>query len=630
MRPVRAVDGEADPPDAEGRQNYNLLVAGGKALRPQFSPALHSVEVFEFLLSLPPEPYLVGYYIGFDVTHWLKDVPIDKCESIFYESSQAFGNYTWWKQYGIWYVPGQFFRVCRTTGGGRPSVIKNTARTINEVSGFWRGPFVDMLRTMGVATPGELAEIDAGKAARGQVQLEPEQVERYCKLECRLLAKAVTKLRGLFEDVGYPLRDYRGAGAAAGAILNEQPQIPKAPAGQPGEKNGPTRPARIDVAHEQHRYPDNTQWRQAVMTAMFGGRIETRATGEIDSPILEYDRRGSYCAGLRELPCPRHTNWVKFRGEPKGWKWYLAQGSWQTKERIPWGPLPARTPTQSIIYPMSVAGWWWSPELEGLDGFEFKGGWGADRDCNCDPFDFIDEIYAERLRLDEMAGLPLKIAMAAITGRFAQRKHGRAPWRDLVIAGLIYSQTRAAVRELLDDNTLQVATDAVYTTKTLAVKQTPELGNWAVTEIKNGLLIVQPGIFFNRDLSLIRARGFSKKTLIDRVEELRRAWNAWNPLLPTPSVTVPVELFIGHKAGVMLHGGWGEDGHRPDMIGRWKTYPIPLSFDWQGRRHAAFELRDKHVVTFAPERHQKSVPYDPSAISELERRELMLREQPDG
>ena len=629
IRPIRAVDGEADPPDENGKQNYNLLVAGGRALKPKLFPEyLHSVEIFEFLLALPPEPYLVGYYISYDATHWLRHVPAEKCERIFTENKEIFGNYTWFKQYGIQYIPGQFFRICRIEPGSRPPrPLKGSARTINEVAGFFRGPFVDALATMQVGTPAEIETIRAGKEARGKMKVDAAAVEIYCKLECRLLAKAITKLRDLFEDVGYPLRDYRGAGAAASAILAEQPQIPQRPRAKPGEKGGPTRPARIDVSHEQHRYPDNTQWRQAVMTALFGGRIETRVVGEVETGILEYDRRGSYCAGLRQLPCPRHTNWIKFRGKPKGWKWYLAQGAWSTRERIPWGPLPARTAAQSIIYPMSVSGYWWSPELEGLDGFEFKGGWGADKDCDCDPFDFIDEIYAERLQLSELAGLPLKIAMAAITGKFAQRKHASAArWRDLVIAGLTYSQTRRAVRDVLDENTLQVATDAVYTTHPLAVIPSQNLGGWAVTEVHNGLTIVQPGIFWNRDLSVIRARGFAKKTLLENIEALQNSWRAWNPLLPPPSVTIPVELFIGHKAAEILK--------QPQLFGHWKRMQIPLSFDWQARRNATFDVHQtnsaKHVVTYAPERHQKSVPYDPSAISELEKMELLLREQPDG
>lgn len=614
-RPIVAVDGES------AGDSYNLLVAGTKVLKPKIFDYLHSVEIFEFLLSLPAEPYLVGYYIGFDATHWLRNVPPEKCERIFLENKEIFGNYTWFKRYGIQYIPGQFFRVCRILPGSHPpKVLKGSARTVNEVSGFWRSPFVDMLKTMRVASVQEVQEIQIGKDARGREALPPDQVLRYCKLECRLLAKAMTKLRSQFEGCGYPLHDYRGAGSAASAILTEQRQIPKRP-------DEPTRPARVDVAHEQHRYPDDTRWRRAVMTAFFGGRIETRTTGEIDRVIYEYDRRGSYCADLRALPCPKHTNWVKFRGEPKGWRWYLAQGSWRTDEQIPWGPLPTRTAAQAIIYPRSVEGWWWSPELEGLEEFQFKGGWGADKDCDCDPFDFIDDLYAERLARSEDAGLPLKIGMAAITGKFAQHKHrASARWRDMVIAGLTYSSTRAAVRQLLDEHTLQVATDAVYTTLPLALKQTSALGDWSMTELKKGLLIVRPGIFWDRDQSLLRARGFAKHTILKHVESITRSWRDWNPLLPPPVYTIPTELFIGHRTAVTLN--------RPELLGTWKKMDIPLSFDWQPRRSAMFELMPDgnhcHVVTFAPNRHQKSVVYDPSLVSEMEKMGIQLMEQPDG
>lgn len=616
-RPIRAIDGEASLPDKNGKQNYNLMMAGGRKLRPTVLPDhLHTVEIFEFLLELPQNDYLVGYYIDYDVTHWLRHVPLEKRNRIYIEDRQIFGNYTWWKQYGIQHIPGQFFRVCRTVPNVfPPKVLAGSARTVNDASGFIRGPFLDFLATMQVGTAGEIAEIRAGKEARGKVELPASQVESYCKLECRLLAKAVTRLRGQFEACGYPLPNYRGAGSAAAAILNEQPQIPKRP-------QKPTRPARIDVSHEQHRYPDTSAWRQAVMTAMFGGRIENGGYGWIDGELFVNDINGAYCAALLTTPCPRHTNWVRFRGEPKGWRWYLAKGTWQTTDKIRWGPLPARTPAQSIVWPTSVSGYWWSPELDGLDGFEFHGGWGADKECDCEPFDFIPELYEERLRLGDDAGQPLKIAMTAITGRFAQRKHGLAPWRDLVIAGLTYSQTRRWVRDVLTDDAVIVATDAIISKKPLGLVQSNALGDWHVTRLKDGLFTVQPGIYWTPDLATLRARGFSKATMYQHAKRLQELWRAWNPLLPPPSYTIPVELFHGHKAAAMRG--------RPELFGTWQTMKIPLSFDWQPRRNSAFELHDKHVVTFAPERHQKSVPYDPSMISEMEKIELMLREQPDG
>jgi hypothetical protein len=617
---IRAVDGEADPPNENGNQNYDLLVAGGRSLQPKILPErLATVEIFEFLLSLPQRDYLVGYYINYDTTHWLRDVPMAKQDRIFTNNKQIFGNYTWWKQYGIMCIPGQFFRVCRVDPKcWPPQPLKDSARTVNEVSGYFRGPYLDTLAALQIGTAGEIAEIRAGKEARGQDVLPPETKLRYCKLECRLLAKFATKLRHLFDDCGLPQRELRGAGAAATAILNRQPQIPQRP-------KKPTRPARIDVAHEEHRYPDDSRWRMAVMTALSGGRIEAGGTGWFDGPVNVYDRHGSYPADLRELPCPRHTNWVKFRGEPKGWRWYLAQGSWAAPagERIKWGPLPTRTAAQSIIYPSSVNGWWWSPELENLEGFAFKGGWGADKDCDCQPYAFIDELYDQRLLLSDMAGTPIKLGMAAIIGKHAQSRHPiAARWRDLIIAGLTYSKTRRAMRDVMDDDTLMVATDAIYTTKLLAVKQTPALGDWHMTELKNGLFITQPGIFCTPDLTTIRARGFSKSFFSEHGEKLRAVWDAWNPLLPPPSYTVPVEMFFGYKAAQ----AW----QKPQWLGTWQKMEIPLSFDWQPRRNAAFELHKNHVVTFAPDRHQKSVPYDPSAISEMERRDALLSEQPDG
>lgn len=634
MRTIRAIDGEADLPDENGRQNYNLMVAGSKVLRPKIFPDyLHSVEIFEFLLNLPKDDYLVGYYLGYDATHWLRHVPQKKCDSILADDKfQIFGNYTWWKQYGIWYIPGQFFRICRIQPGVHPpKVLTGSDRTINEVSGFFRGPFLDALKVMGVGTAGEIAELRAGKEARGKIALPPEQNEKYCKLETRTMGKAITKLRHQFEDCGFPLRDYRGAGAAASAILNANPQIPKRP-------DKPTRPARIDAAHEEHRYPDDSRWRQAVMIALVGGRIENRGHGDIGCELFSHDINSAYPAALLTTPCPKHTNWVRFRGEPKGWKYYLAQGSWRTDERIAWGPLPTRTKEQAIVYPRSVEGWWWHPELEGLEGFRFKGGWGADKECDCDPFWFVRNLYEERLKLGPIAGNPIKVGLAAITGKFAQSKplHS-ARWRDLVVAGITYSQTRRWVRDVLTDDAVIVSTDAIYAKRLLPVKPGEELGQWQVSTLKDGLFAVQPGIGWTHNFTSVKSRGFSKSSILAHAENIERLWRDWNPLLPPPCYTMPVDMFISHKAAAMLCSY--KDNNKPTedelaaraaIVGTWKRMQIPLSFEWQPRRHPEIQLMGDHVLTFAPERHQKAVPYDPSMVSEIEKLNILLWGQPDG
>lgn len=632
-RPIRAIDGEADLPDEEGRQNYNLMVAGSRMIRPQVLKYLTSFEIFEFLLNLPKDDYLVGYYTGYDVTHWLRNVPQKKCDSILADNNfRIFGNYTWFKQYGIWYIPGQFFRVCRIQPGVQPpKILAGSDRTVNEISGFWRGPFLEALATMATGSAGEIAEIKAGKEARGKVELPAQQLERYCKLETRLMGKAATKLRDQFEDCGFPLRDYRGAGAAASAILNANPQIPKRP-------DKPTRPARIDVVHEEHRYPDDTRWRQAVMTAFSGGRIENRAYGKVDGQLFVNDINSAYPAALLTTPCPKHTVWVKFRGEPKGWKYYLAQGSWQTKERIAWGPLPTRTKEQAIVYPRSVEGYWWHPELEGLEGFQFKGGWGADKECDCDPFWFVRDIYEERLRLGPVAGMPLKVGLAAVTGKFAEsRRPHSARWRDLVVAGITYSQTRRWVRDALTDDAMSVATDAIFSKKPLALIQGNGLGEWQVTRLKDGFFFVKPGIGWTPDLSNIKARGFSKNDLIAEIKNIEELWARWNPLAAPPSYTINVDMFHSHKAAAMLrpykdNNAPTEDelAARAALVGTWRKMQLPLSFEWQPRRHPDIQLMGSHILTFAPERHQKAVPYDPSMISEMEKLDILLWGQPDG
>lgn len=61
--------------------------------------------------------------------------------------------------------------------------------------------------------------------------------------------------------------------------------------------------------------------------------------------------------------------------------------------------------------------------------------WIAQRCCDCKPYEWISEVYAERQKLGTATkGYPLKLALNSLYGKRAQRS-GRGPYHDVVEPG---------------------------------------------------------------------------------------------------------------------------------------------------------------------------------------------------
>lgn len=616
-RPFQGIDGEGAGIDASGRQIYRLLVAGDAILN---NPAgISTVEALEFLLSRPRRPIMVGYYFDYDTTMILRDVEERYIRRIFERRDNygGTGPYTWWRGYGLSVVPGFRFVVCRIDRDSNKP-IRGTARTVHNVSGFFRMPFVAACKSYGVGTTAELRQVKAGKAARGSGDAIDADTIAYCRLECRLLAELMEKLRDAAMVAGVLPSGARweGPGMLANTFLREH-RIPRRP-------DGAGSAIRRDVAHVEHHYPEREDWQQLVKLAQFGGRSETRLLGQVEGPIWIYDLRSAYPAALLQLPCPRHTHWHRFRGAPSGWRWYIARGRYQSV-RPDWGALPARRADQSTAYPRSVEGAWWSPELDGLEGFKFAGGYGADRECDCRPWDWVSEAYLKRQSLGPEVGYPIKVSLAALYGKLAQYR-GQSTWRDIPAAGLVTSWVRRRIRDALwlaGDDAIMVATDAIYSHEPLPLHCGAGLGEWRESR-KASLAIVQPGIHFaDADIS---HRGFQRDTVSDIAPQLIERWRQFldNPLAPLveyPSVEVDVQVFVGHRLAI--------SEEIAGMAGSWRKVAMPIGFSFHGKRENA-RIEGAALISDAISRHQKSVPYDPEHIDRSEKLKLLLEAQPDA
>lgn len=605
--PFVGVDGEGAGADEKGRQLYRLFRAGERELytgRP-----LGTAEILDFLCELPKKPIYVGYYFGYDATMILRDLPAERLRWLLRPVERGKGRspYTFWEDWGIWYVPGQHFSICRIDRD-KLRVIPGTARVINEVSGFFRQPFLAALNAWQIGTPAARAEIGAGKAARGQKDNIGAAERKYCAAECDALGELMEQFRGACIAGDCAPAAWRGAGALAASLLRRH-RIPKA-----------DQLPRRQITLEKDS-----------LAAYYGGRTEITRVGRIAGPVYAYDLNSAYAWGITKLPCPHHTRWRRFaiEDQPAPGEIYSAELHFRTPRTHFIAPFPVRSEGR-LFFPREARGWYWSPEIEAAlaAGVEVSiwRGWRAETRCDCRPWDWMDELF--RLRRDlGRRGEPLKTALAALYGKFAQRLGG-APWRDHIAAGLVTSSVRARVYGLAmaaGDDCLMIATDAVYSQRRLQeVDTSPDLGCWREGILVNGVFIVQPGVWWSGLSAKTRGMPLStlapyKKCCFEYLWKNRRP-HTW------PEVSILERTFVGHRLA--------QERGNLDLAGRWLEEARKISFDPSAKRVGAkpmsrFQI-ERMTYPHAGAGDLRSEPFDPKRPpSELYMEMLKAEAMPD-
>jgi hypothetical protein len=315
LRPFVGVDGEGCGRDRAGRQHYMLLRAGPHEL--YTGKPLSTSECLDFLCGLPggeDGPLLVGFHFGYDITMILRDLPpgrlsnavvagdaTDRALAGFAELKPGTGllddkatgrhsRYTYFESFGIDYLPGTYFRVCRLQRGtieidGRtiPTSrrIEGTSRTIYETAGFFRQmTFLAALQSWGIGRR-HWATIAANKAARATWDRIDKSIRTYNKLECDLLAELMETFRASCHAMNLRPQSWAGAGWLAAAEHAAHGTIRR-------EALAGLLPAGLEAL----------AW-----AAYYGGRFETTRAGEIAGPVYEYDLNSAHPASMTRLPC---------------------------------------------------------------------------------------------------------------------------------------------------------------------------------------------------------------------------------------------------------------------------------------------------------------------------------------
>lgn len=572
-RYVVGIDGEGFGRDPH---RYALLAYSNATGRltdnvENWSRGLSTSECLAFITDLPRAARVYGYYLGYDWTKILADLPNRALYALFRPEVRAtpgegrgFSEVAW-RHYRLHYLAGM---MCIRNVRTRRTV------TVWDVGKFFQSSFVDALRKWGVAS--DIDAIASMKNERSEFsRSESARIREYCLSECRALASLVEALNDAHTDAGLPLKRWHGPGSSASVALKQ-------------------------MGIDKRRGSAPPEVERAASFAFFGGRFENREIGVFEGPVYGYDIVSAYPAACETLPCLEHATWkhtTRERDVRSGHAlvhYHLAG----TEHDAWWGPLPVRLARGQIVYPRSGAsGWVWADEYRAAKrlapNVEFLEAWTLRTRCKCKPFARVREWFDERRRIGKDGrGIVLKLALNSIYGKLAQIIAGRFSSR--IWAGLITSITRAKLLDaiVLDpEAVLCTATDGIYSLRPLALDIGTDLGQWEAKTTER-ITLVRPGIYWTDEV--VRARGIGRSALPQAQRDaILSALDAGASEVRLP----PVIRFGGAKAHVYSSGAVLK---RTDRYGEWYEQPARISFDPRPKRGPEFALWDLPDVESAP------------------------------
>jgi hypothetical protein len=301
--------------------------------------------------------------------------------------------------------------------------------------------------------------------------------------------------------------------------------------------------------------------------------------------------------------------------------------------------LPIRQADGRLFWPRAGNGAYWSDEIRAARALgtkiTYKSGWCYTKNCNCQTFQWVDGLYCQRLALGKnQRGAPIKVALAALYGKFAQRR-GDPTWANLLYAGLVTSRVRARVLEAARtaaslDDIVMIATDAIYSRSPLKMETGPALGQWGEAVQHKRLFVVQPGIYWSGKVT--KAQGVSGSLFMPHMRRFERAWElfvAFGGQTAPPVVRVKLEFFVGLRLAVM--------SGKPEEAGLWRVEDDGkgrgFAFRWANKRDQHATLDGTTLITrpAAGRPDLVSVAYgsNDETVAELDFQAMQLDEQPD-
>lgn len=555
--------------------HYLLLRAGEFAL--ETGEPLHTHECLAFLADLPKDRIYVSYFFDYDVTMILRELPLDRlirildtdCRRVPGKPCSSFPVDV--GQFQVDYMPHKEFRVRRRIGYRKYAQWT----VIHDTGTFFQSSFVTALRKWFADEPeleSVIDQIAEGKQQRNDFGAVTEHEREYNILEIKMLERLMEKFRDLCSSLDMRPSKWQGPGNLVSSVFKRVKL--------PGNKDIELFDSMPELMHMAN-------------SAYYGGRFEVSTFGQIEGPVYQYDINSAYANTYRDLPCLLHGEWRRIPRGSFGTNGAitLLDVEFAHDSKFCWGTLPIRTKKGTLIFPRRGRGRYWSTETRVARkyGVQLKsyGGWEYVNKCGCQWFDFVYDLYDERIRLGkDVQGYPIKIVLASLYGKLAQSV-GCAPYSNPIWAGLIVSTVRAQLIDAaLSSGTggrdvLMLATDGLFCTERRDLATGGKLGEWELTE-HSDMFIVQSGVYFlpsNEDRpknKFTKTRGVPQSKVIEHEEDFRRVWNTYLDGGPLDAVKISLRNFIGLRLAIARN--------RPVTAGQWIETSKEISFDWSSKR----------------------------------------------
>jgi hypothetical protein len=357
--------------------------------------------------------------------------------------------------------------------------------------------------------------------------------------------------------------------------------------------------------------------------------------------ITEYDLTSAYPSAMTHLPCLRHSHWE--HREPRQGEYGLQQvsalytrpvrvylqendkSSYDTEILCPdtridqnyptFMGLPHRDGHGRVSRPLHTDGWYWNFEVSQAKHQEVtvKDSWTWVADgCGCDMWAFVPQLFALRQRLGKLRGKPVKLAINSLYGVMAERQRGDSepPYANLIVASFVTAWTRAHIMRTIHENScdnglrcgsnvVMIATDAVFFAGDPKLpgaidssqKERAQLGDWTRDVFKEGLFIVQGGIYWPPGASeaMSKTRGVPVSILHEHIADFEAAYKRM------------AKTYNMNDGDVTLRYRRGPDGERTEakrfiglreaifrnerhLLGKFVPFTRRLGFDWTSKR----------------------------------------------
>lgn len=572
------VDGEGvTRPD--GSHEYILLSVGGRSLYKPTGDRLTFYDIIPFLwecFTHDPTAVYVGFYLGYDFTMWLRDLPQNRAEMLLSEKGIALRKRT---KSGENHLPfpvehrGYYFdilpmRRLRMWKEGSPNRMY-----ICDTGSFFQTSFLNVINPErwedgAIVSDEEFAKIAAGKAERGQDVVEwgspvdPTMIE-YNILENAVLARLMERYNEGLNHVGITLRrdQWFGPGQAAQSWMNNI--------------NAPKRKDFEQVTDASIR-----QWCRA---SYYGGWFEICAHGIVRGTSYSYDINSAYPDIQSKLPCCLHGKWRNgSEGTPIDENYCLVLATvCGASDAI--GCAPYRNRTGHILRPKKTRGWYWLHELKAGLKARIISKWVAEEwltyePCDCrPPFRSERELYEDRIRVGKntVSGKARRLIYNSAYGKTAQ-SIGAAKYANPFYASLITSLCRTRILDAIAthpigaNDVLMVATDGItfkHRHPNLHINDMA-LGAWTESVHEN-LTLFMPGVYwddgtrrrlFDGKSPSLKSRGIPAQALANKLEQIDDAFR--NPYSGQgfPRIELPINFALVSPKQALARGKWDTCG----------------------------------------------------------------------